>query len=147
MWSDVVDEGLVRSQEVNRPVRHYKMLFRRSWTDRGAWIAAVTANGDVVGFLSATREEHSVTAHVATIGLGVRKDWRGKGVGGALVAESIRWAGSIGVQKIILSVYPSNTPAVALYRKFGFLEEGRLVNQSRKSYGYEDEIMMGRWLG
>jgi ribosomal protein S18 acetylase RimI-like enzyme len=147
MWSEIVDEGLVRSQEVNRPVRHYKMLFRKSWTERGAWIAAVNAEGEVVGFLSATREEHPVTAHVATIGLGVRKDWRGKGIGGALVSESIRWAASIGVEKIILSVYPSNTPAVALYRKFGFVEEGRLVNQSRKSYGYEDEILMGRWLG
>jgi RimJ/RimL family protein N-acetyltransferase len=147
MWSDIIDEGLVRSQEVSRPVRHYRMLFRKSWTERGAWIAAVTPDGEVVGFLSATREEHPVTSHVATIGLGVRKDWRGKGIGGALVSESIRWSGSVGVQKIILSVYPSNTPAVALYRKFAFLEEGRLVNQSRKSYGYEDEILMGRWLG
>jgi putative acetyltransferase len=48
---------------------------------------------------------------------------------------------------MVLSVYPDNTAAVALYRKFGFVEEGRLARQSRKSYGYEDEILMARWLG
>jgi diaminopimelate decarboxylase len=146
MWKEVVAEGLVRSQEVTRPVRHYKRLFRRSWTDRGAWIAAVTGEGDVVGFLSATREEHPVTSHVATIGLGVGKDWRGRGVGTALVAESFKWARAVGVEKILLSVYPSNLPAVALYRKFGFVEEGRMTGQSKKEGGYEDEILMGRWL-
>lgn len=147
MWTEIIAEGLVRSQAVSRPVRHYKRLFRNALTERVAWIAAVTSDGDVVGFLSATREEHPVTSHVATIGLGVRKERRGEGVGSALVSEAFRWARGAGVRKIILSVYPMNTPAIALYRKFGFIEEGRLVNQSRKAYGYEDEILMGRWLG
>jgi ribosomal protein S18 acetylase RimI-like enzyme len=50
------------------------------------------------------------------------------------------------VEKISLTVYPHNEAARALYRKFGFEEEGRLVGQSKKSYGYEDEIVMARWL-
>ena len=45
-----------------------------------------------------------------------------------------------------LTVYPHNTAAVALYRAFGFVEEGRLSGQSKKSYGYEDEVIMSRWL-
>jgi ribosomal protein S18 acetylase RimI-like enzyme len=44
-------------------------------------------------------------------------------------------------------VYPHNTGAIALYRSFGFVEEGRLARQSRKSYGDEDEILMATWLG
>jgi len=59
----------------------------------------------------------------------------------------MRWATSVGVEKIVLSVYPHNRGAIALYRKFGFVEEGRLARQSRKSYGYEDEILMAVWLG
>jgi len=46
-----------------------------------------------------------------------------------------------------LSVYPHNTGAIALYRRFGFAEEGRLARHSRKSYGYEDEILMAAWIG
>jgi ribosomal protein S18 acetylase RimI-like enzyme len=51
------------------------------------------------------------------------------------------------VEKVLLSVYPHNTAAIALYRKFGFVEEGRLARQSRKSTGDEDEILMATWLG
>jgi L-phenylalanine/L-methionine N-acetyltransferase len=51
------------------------------------------------------------------------------------------------VEKIVLSVYPHNEAAIALYRSFGFVEEGRLARHSRKSYGYEDEILMAAWIG
>jgi len=46
-----------------------------------------------------------------------------------------------------LTVYPHNDAAIALYRRFGFVEEGRLVRHAKKSYGYEDEILMAVWLG
>jgi putative acetyltransferase len=78
--------------------------------------------------------------------MSVSKEWRGRGVGTALMAEALRWARNVGVQKVSLTVYPSNTRAIALYRRFGFVDEGRLSGQSRKSYGYEDEVIMSRWL-
>jgi ribosomal protein S18 acetylase RimI-like enzyme len=52
----------------------------------------------------------------------------------------------VGVEKIMLAVYPTNEVAVALYRKFGFVQEGRLVGHSRKSTGYEDEVLMSAWI-
>ena len=45
----------------------------------------------------------------------------------ALMSECVRWAREVGVEKIVLSVYPHNTGAIALYRSFGFVEEGRLA--------------------
>jgi putative acetyltransferase len=65
----------------------------------------------------------------------------------ALMAEAFRWGRSVGVEKIMLSVYPHNDAAITLYRRFGFVEEGRLVGHSRKSSGYEDEILMSAWIG
>jgi putative acetyltransferase len=53
----------------------------------------------------------------------------------------------VGVEKLMLSVYPHNTQAVALYRKFGFVQEGRLARHSRKSTGDEDEVVMAGWTG
>jgi ribosomal protein S18 acetylase RimI-like enzyme len=47
---------------------------------------------------------------------------------------------------VTLEVYPGNAGAIARYRKFGFVEEGRLAKQTKKSYGYEDEVIMSRWL-
>ena len=106
-----------------------------------------SAAGRVVGHLFIQRERHPVTRHVATLGIAVAADHRSRGVGSALLKEAFGWARGVGVEKIVLSVYPTNTGAVALYRKFGFVDEGRLARHSRKSYGYEDEILMAVWLG
>jgi diaminopimelate decarboxylase len=146
-WGAIVAEGRhVRSERVSHPARVYRRRFRRSWTDREAQIVAV--EGDrLVGHVFIQRETHPVTRHVATLGIAVAADRRGEGVGSALMAEAMRWAGGAGVEKLVLSVYPHNTGAIALYRKFGFVDEGRLARQSHKSYGYEDEILMGAWIG
>jgi diaminopimelate decarboxylase len=146
-WTAIVAEGrYVRSESVRHPARVYRARFRHPWTDREAQVLAM--DGDhVVGHLYVQREEHPVTRHVATLGIAVAASHRGRGIGSALMAEALRWAQHVGVEKILLSVYPHNTAAVALYRKFGFVDEGRLARQSRKSYGYEDEILMATWLG
>ena len=52
----------------------------------------------------------------------------------------------VGIEKVTLEVYPDNEAGIALYRKFGFHEEGRLVRQSKKTFGYQDEVIMSRWL-
>jgi ribosomal protein S18 acetylase RimI-like enzyme len=145
-WRAIVaEERFVRSEEVRHPLRVYRRRFRKPWTDREAQIMAV--EGDrVVGHIYVAREEHPVTAHVATLGLAVAADRRGRGIGAALLSEGLVWARRVGVEKVVLSVYPHNTAAIALYRKFGFVDEGRLAGHSRKSYGYEDEVMMATWL-
>jgi L-phenylalanine/L-methionine N-acetyltransferase len=100
----------------------------------------------VIGHLNASREEGPMTRHVASLGMAVAPEWRGRGVGAALMQEVIRWAKEVGVEKLALSVYPHNEAAMALYRKFGFKEEGRLTGHSKKSIGYLDEIVMGLWV-
>jgi len=145
-WSAIVREGrYVRSEEVRHPLRVYRSRFRRSWTDREAQVLAIR-DGRVVGHVYVAREDHPVTRHVATLGIAVAAEHRGRGIGSALMREAFEWARDRGVEKVLLSVYPHNTAAIALYRKFGFVDEGRLARHSRKSYGYEDEILMSAWL-
>ena len=147
MWRVVVAEKkYVRSDSVSRSAAYYRRhYFRRSWTDEQASLVAV--HGDrVIGHLQVAREEGPMTRHVASLGMAVAPEWRGKGVGSALLAETIRWAKEMGVEKLALSVYPHNDAARALYRKFGFTEEGRLTGHSKKSIGYLDEIVMGLWV-
>jgi RimJ/RimL family protein N-acetyltransferase len=78
------------------------------------------------------------------IGMMVAREWRGRGVGSALVAEAIEWGRVDGLHKLTLSVFPHNEAAIGLYRKFGFVEEGRRVKQMRRSNGeLWDLIEMG----
>ena len=147
MWRAVIAEGKhVRTERASQSVRFYRRrYFRRSWSGDQASMVAV--QGDrVIGHLNVSREDSPVTRHVASIGMAVASDWRRKGVGSALMSEAIRWGHQFGVEKLALSVYPDNEAALALYRKFGFQEEGRLTGHSKKSMGYRDEIVMGLWL-
>jgi RimJ/RimL family protein N-acetyltransferase len=109
-----------------------------SWKIDGTLIAL--AQGAVVGEV---RIDPSWMGF-GEIGMMVAADWRGRGVGTALVAAAIEWAKAHGLHKLALSVFPHNDAAIALYRKFGFVEEGRLVRHVRRADGQLwDLIEMG----
>jgi putative acetyltransferase len=139
------EQRFIRTEMVPFKASYYRGEFRRSWREDGSSLVAVAADR-LVGSLGLHRESHAIVRHVATFGMFVAADMRGKGVGTALVAEAFRWAREFGVEKLELSVYPGNEAAIALYRKFGFVQEGRLVRHSKKSYGYEDEILMAAFV-
>jgi diaminopimelate decarboxylase len=144
-WSQIVSEGWVRSTEVRFPPEHYAERFRDPWNEEFAHVLAVSA-GEVLGHLNVSRQEHPATRHSAEIGMGVRADHRGQGVGSALMAEAFRWASEMGVERLKLAVYPDNVTAIRLYRRFGFVDEGRLIGESKRSSVYRDEILMARWV-
>lgn len=147
LWREVAAEGRwIRTRRVTRTVADVRRNARASWTGDGAYLVAESA-GAVVGSLRIVREGQDATSHVATFGMFVAAAARGRGVGAALLAEALRWAAEVGVRKVELSVYPDNEAARALYARFGFAEEGRLVRHSQRPDGFVDEIMMGRWLG
>ena len=78
------------------------------------------------------------------IGMMVARDWRGRGVGGALLAAAIDWAREHGLHKLSLGVFAHNAAAIRLYRKFGFVEEGRRIKHYRRANGeIWDSIEMG----
>ena len=100
-----------------------------SW-DLDSTFVAVAA-GEIVGELRVLESGFGF----GEIGMMVAADWRGRGVGTALVAAAIEWARARGMHKLTLSVFPHNDAAIALYRKFGFIEEGRHVKQIRRADG------------
>jgi RimJ/RimL family protein N-acetyltransferase len=144
--SVAAERRFIQTEEVSLTARNYRKRFRRPVTGDGAILVAVA--GDVIiGSISIKRDGHPATRHSASIGMFVTSAWRGRGVGTALMDGAMRWARDAGVERVDLSVYPHNQPAIALYRRFGFVEEGRLIRHAKKSYGYEDEILMAVWLG
>mgnify|MGYP003442513272 CR=1 FL=1 len=69
---------------------------------------------------------------------------RGRGVGSALLAAAIEKARDEGLHKLSLEVFPHNHAAIALYRKFGFVEEGRRIKHYRRASGeLWDSMVMG----
>ena len=109
-----------------------------SWALDGTLVAV--AGYEIVGSLHIERSRHGF----GEFGMAVARDWRGRGVGSALIAAAIEWAREQGLHKLSLGVFAHNTAAIALYRKFGFVEEGRHVKQYRRTSGeLWDSIDMG----
>lgn len=109
-----------------------------SWSLDGDLVAV--ADGRIVGSIHVTASRHGY----GELGMAVAREWRGRGVGSALLAAAIDWARDRGLHKLSLSVFPHNAAAIALYRRFGFVEEGRRVRQYRRASGeLWDAIDMG----
>jgi RimJ/RimL family protein N-acetyltransferase len=108
------------------------------WRLDGTLVAAV--DDDPVGLLFV-----DVTPFgFGEIGMLVAREWRGRGVGSALIAAAIDWAREHGLHKLSLSVFAHNAAAIALYDKFGFVEEGRRVRHFRRANGeLWDALEMG----
>lgn len=84
-------------------------------------------------------------AHCAHLGLAVHDAYHGRGVGSALLQGLIDCAdASLGLRRIDLTVFVDNAPAIALYRKFGFVEEGRSRGFAMRDGVLADVLHMAR---
>jgi len=96
-------------------------LGRAGW--RRGWLAR-DAQGRVCGHVDLRAHASPASAHRCVLGMGVRRDMRRRGVAGRLLAHATRWASDHGLRWIDLEVLSANEPAVALYRREGFLMQG-----------------------
>lgn len=72
----------------------------------------------------------------------VDKDVRQQGIAYRLLTELMQKADREGIKEYTLEVRKSNAPAIALYRKLGFVEEG--VRPAFYDMPVEDALMMRR---
>jgi ribosomal protein S18 acetylase RimI-like enzyme len=79
--------------------------------------------------------------HVGHLGMGVLNAFRGQGIGQRLMEAAIAQARVLHLEKIELQVFTANQPAMALYKKLGFVEEG-LRKRARLVDGVYDDILL-----
>lgn len=82
--------------------------------------------------------------HVADLNIAVHLGWQHQGIGTKLIEKIIESAKNSGViEKIQLNVRATNTPAITLYKKMGFQEEGLLKKRIKVQDHYIDDLIMG----
>ena len=83
---------------------------------------------------------------VADISVYVERQWRGKGVGRALLARLIELGREHGFHKLVLSAFPFNPGGMALYERMGFRTVGIYREQGLLDGQWVDTIVMERLL-
>jgi len=98
----------------------------------------------VIGWCDVIPKSIPEFSHVGVLGMGILPEYRGKGYGKKLMDKTIKHAFTINnLEKIELIVYESNEGAISLYRKAGFIEEGKRMQVRKIDGRYENELFMG----
>ncbi len=110
---------------------------------RGDAVAVVAeVDGTVAGICDIHRlRPGSEVDHIGNLGIAIARDYRSRGLGRGLMNEAIRLSRGK-FKKIILSVFSTNTNAISLYSKIGFIEYGRIPGGVNRNGRMIDEIMM-----
>jgi putative acetyltransferase len=83
--------------------------------------------------------------HVASIGMGVHDDFRGRGVGSALMKAALDLADNwLDIRRIELTVFTDNDDAIRLYERNGFVTEGHFRDFAFRDGRYVDAYSMAR---
>jgi len=112
----------------------------------GDYVLVACVDAEIVGHAGLHSTGKSPRrAHAMAIGMAVKADWQGKGVGTALMRAIVELADDwLNVIRLELTVYVDNERAIALYRKFGFEIEGTHRAYALRAGRYVDAHAMAR---
>lgn len=104
----------------------------------GAW-----RGSKLMGAIGCEREASVKMSHIGhVIGMMVRPEARGQGIGRALLETTIAEARRAGLETLMLTVTAGNASAVALYESSGFFVWGTLARALKIGARYHDKLHM-----
>ena len=110
---------------------------------KNSWPHVIAVLDDtVIGWCDITSLNRPVFSHVGSLGIGVLKDFRGHGIGKALMKTALELASQKGLTRIELTVREDNKRAFELYKKLGFKVEGIHQKSMLIDGEYHNQIFM-----
>lgn len=127
---------------LDRDIREPKVLaaWRRALADGSVHSLVALVDDEIVAATAVIRDPLSWSAHVADIRLLVLPNWRGKGVGRALLEASIDHAIGGGATKLTARMTPDQRGAITLFEEAGFRGEALLRDQVRDAHDEPHDI-------
>ena len=96
-------------------------------------ILVAVAGRQVIGMVGVAMQDPpdpgSIIRAVPTVDLGISvlDEWRGRGVGQALMAAAERWATERGAGRMVLDMSSENAGALRFYQRLGYRQHGLLL--------------------
>jgi RimJ/RimL family protein N-acetyltransferase len=98
---------------------------------QGGLSLTLEVDGVVAGRVTIWRHRGRYDGHIGELAIVIAAECRGQGLGRALIEVAVDWGRAVGLRKISLGVFPSNSRAIAVYRAMGFVDEGLQRRQLR----------------
>jgi len=127
------------------PLESAQAFAKENIQNGNAHIVAI-ANGIVVGWCDIVPMKKDTFSHCGVLGMGVVADFRGQGIGQKLIKAALQRAKENGLEKVELEVFHTNTNAISLYEKMGFVVEGRKRREAKLEGQYLDCIEMALFM-
>ncbi len=110
-------------------------------SDRSVSRLALTG-GETIGWCDVLSTHGQAREHVGTLGIGLLKAYRHRGIGIPLMQATIEAAQRNGFTRLELTVRSDNLSAKRLYERIGFVDEGLLRKAFRIDGQYHDAYTM-----
>ena len=149
LYREIIAEGrwtLARADERQPTAEDEAGEIDRLNAAGGSLYLVACEDSRIVGTARAEEGTYRRTAHFADVqSVWVRRERRRAGVADALLAALVDWArASPQIEKLGLFVFSTSEAAIALYRKHGFVEEGRSARDVKfEDGGYADTVILG----
>ncbi len=103
------------------------------------------SGGRVAGWAALSRvSAREVYRGVAEVSVYVGRDFRGRGLGRALLSALVRESEAAGFWTLQASIFPENVASLALHRSCGFREVGRRERVGRLGGRWRDTVLLER---
>ena len=117
---------LTTAAEFNITTNEQKQFLIEMVNAEGKIALVADYDGKIIGFLDFHNGHRQRIKHQGSFGMSVKEEFRNQGVGKALLTVLLEWGrNNLLIEKICLEVFANNNKAIALYKSFGFFEEGR----------------------
>lgn len=135
---------LLSYEDEFNPTIEEEAAWVKSMDSENSLLLVATHNNDILSTFSLQGRQFRKLKHTAEIAIAIRKEWQRIGLGKALFDSAIEWCKNESLIEILyLDVFASNIHAYSLYKKVGFIEDGRRKGYYKTIDGkYIDNIMM-----
>ena len=122
----VAKERMYLAQVEALPIERVREFVAKSVQEDAAQYVSIV-DGEVVGWCDVFAHWAHALSHVGTLGMGVHADYRGQGIGRALLVQTLEHALKNGVYRVMLEAREDNLRAIRLYEQMGFKHEARTL--------------------
>ena len=140
IWNEIVDEGIAFPQEEPLTEQGAREFFRgQTYTG----VAVERETGEVLGLYILHPNNVGRCGHICNASYAVHRDMRGHKIGEALVRHCLQKAKELGFKILQFNaVVASNTPALNLYKKLGFVRLGTIPGGFFMKDGHYEDIVV-----